>query len=111
MSSISCVDGLFFQQAPKLMDWMRDAAPVRGWQMTEDDHRRGEVIEALMCGGSAVVPSDLLTAALPELQSLIDGGLASVDCNTVKVLEPLLSRLVAATFDSYRTAGRFSQAV
>lgn len=111
VSAISHVDGLFFQQSPKLMDWMRDATPVRGWRMTPDDRRRGDVIEALMCGGVAVAPDDLLSSARPHLTPLIEGGLASLDGNTVHVLEPLLARLVAATFDSYRTAGRFSQAV
>jgi oxygen-independent coproporphyrinogen-3 oxidase len=58
-----------------------------------------------MCNGEALVPEDLLNAALPSLQSLQEDGLIVVDQQKVKVTETgkALIRNVCASFDQYLT--------
>jgi oxygen-independent coproporphyrinogen-3 oxidase len=89
-------------------------ATVRGLELTEDDRRRGAVIERLMCDFSVIVPADLLPDALPTLMPLMEAGMVLVRGRRVTMTargRPFV-RVVAAAFDAWLAkAGRHSAAV
>jgi oxygen-independent coproporphyrinogen-3 oxidase len=78
---------------------------INGHLLHEEDLRRRQLILDLMCNGEALVPEDLLNAALPSLQSLQEDGLIVVDQQKVRVTETgkALIRNVCASFDQYLT--------
>jgi oxygen-independent coproporphyrinogen-3 oxidase len=80
-----------------------------------EDRRRGEVIEALLCRGAAVIPADLLEAAAGRLAPFLASGLADLSGERLAILPGGLpyARVIAALFDSYRalTPRRFSSAI
>jgi oxygen-independent coproporphyrinogen-3 oxidase len=80
--------------------------PWINWHLLHaEDLRRRQLIMDLMCNGEALVPEDLLNAALPSLQSLQADGLIVVDQQQVNVTETgrALIRNVCASFDQYFT--------
>lgn len=86
-------------------------AVARGLALTQDDRRRAEVIERLMCDFAVDLADielrhgpapDRFSAAFARLQPLMDDGLASRDGNAVGVTDqgrPFV-RLVCAAFDT-----------
>ena len=94
-------------------------ASVRGCRMDDDDQRRADIIETLMCNFKvdlAMVAADQdFTEELASLQPMIVDGLVHVQGSLVEMTERGRSvvRVVAAIFDRYRwdTASRFSLAV
>ena len=89
-------------------------ATVRGLELTDDDRRRGAVIERLMCDFSVIVPADLLPDAMPTLMPLMEAGMVLVRGRRVTMTargRPFV-RVVAAAFDAWLAkAGRHSAAV
>jgi oxygen-independent coproporphyrinogen-3 oxidase len=91
------------QNATKIPDYERrigegQLATVRGCRVTEEDSRRGAIIEQLMCNYRAQVGS--VEAPLRELES---DGLIRRSGDWIEVTDegqPLV-RAVAAAFDSY----------
>ena len=87
--------------------------------MDDDDQRRADIIETLMCNFKvdlAMVAADQdFTEELASLQPMIVDGLVHVQGPLVEMTERGRSvvRVVAAIFDRYRwdTASRFSLAV
>ncbi|NKC29746.1 oxygen-independent coproporphyrinogen III oxidase [Falsiroseomonas selenitidurans] len=99
--------------------WRRAVAegrlPVaRGLALSEDDKRRGTVIERLMCDFTVAPPADLLEAARPALRPLEEAGILRLEATRLTMTEegrPFL-RLAAAAFDAHLShAGRHSVAV
>ena len=86
----------------------------RGVERTAEDRRRGAVIEALLCRGTARLDDDLMQLAKPRLGQFIERGLVTVEGASVSFRagsEPY-HRSVAAIFDAYRgTEKKFSSAV
>lgn len=86
----------------------------RGVERTADDQRRGALIEALLCEGSALLDDDLLNAARGRLEPFLSRGLAVLEGNRLRFCDgaEAYHRSVAAIFDVYRTGERqFSSAV
>lgn len=127
-SAISDVNGLMWQDEPKLGAWtrkVREDQPlaIHGWKRDEDDRVRESIIRALMCDLEVDIGAleawwgldfgDRFQAELDALQPLMDQELVDVDLNRVRVTErgrPLV-RVVAALFDARRNNARFSSAV
>jgi oxygen-independent coproporphyrinogen III oxidase len=86
-----------------------------GIRRTTEDRRRGTVIEALLCRGSAAIPGDLLAAARPTLERFRNRGLVEIADGAVHIAPAGLpyARSIAACFDAYRPVGelRFSAAI
>lgn len=83
---------------------------------TEDDRRRGAIIEAILCGGWASFeghPPDADTRQ--RLQPFVERGLCSVGDNAISLKTGALpyARAIASCFDIYRhpDAQRFSSAI
>lgn len=87
---------------------------TRGIARSSEDHRRGSVIEALLCRGRAAIEPDLAAGAAERLAPFIGRGLVRRDGDDL-VLEPgsePYARSIAAVFDGYRAGERqFSSAV
>lgn len=129
VSSISQVQGTFWQQSSRLAPWQREALggslePERGWVSSGEDLLREWCIAELMCHMRldadrlrerfSVEFKDHFADAVDGLQDLVHAGLVQVDARGVQVKEegrPLL-RLAAAPFDAWRGGGaRYSRAV
>ena len=86
-----------------------------GIARSPEDQRRGAVIEALLCRGAALVPSDLLAEVAERLAPFADAGLAELRGQRLAILPGGLpyARVIAALFDAYRAAAprRFSSAI
>jgi oxygen-independent coproporphyrinogen-3 oxidase len=80
-----------------------------------EDRLRGDVIEALLCRGEAVLPPCLLAEVREALVPFIASDLARLTGNKLSILPGGLpyARVIAALFDSYRAATqhRFSSAI
>lgn len=83
---------------------------------SEDDRRRGTIIEAILCGGWASFeghPPDAETRH--RLQPFVERGLCSVGENAISLKDGALpyARAIASCFDIYRhpDAQRFSSAI
>ena len=87
---------------------------TRGIARTAEDHRRGTLIESLLCRGRATIEPDLAAAAAERLAPFIGRGLVRREADEL-VLEPgsePYARSIAAVFDAYRVGQRqFSSAV
>ncbi len=90
-------------------------APALGKRRTEDDRRRGSVIENLLCQGRARLDAALLHWACDRLSPYMQAGLCSVQGGEIVLSAPALpyARSIAAAFDPYRqdSTRRFSSAV
>lgn len=94
----------------------QDRLPVeRGLRRSDDDRRRGAVIEDLLCRGRAVLPAGLRREAQQDLRPFEAAGLASLAGDDLVIESDGLpyARTIAALFDPYRKIQRrrFSSAV
>lgn len=94
----------------------QDHLPATGGvRRSNDDQRRGAVIEALLCQGQASIDADLKAEAAGALAPFIERGLARWSDTALQILPGGLpyTRTIAALFDPYRqdSARRFSSAV
>lgn len=82
---------------------------------TAQDRRRGAVIEALLCQGSARLDKDLLAEATERLVPFRERDLAVLEGDTLRISAGGVpyARTIAALFDPYRqdSVRRFSSAV
>ena len=90
-------------------------AAERGVRRSEEDRRRGEVIEQLLCHGSARLDPELIDEAATVLAPFVKRGLVSVGHEHCTIAPEGLpyARSIAAQFDPYRqdSLRRFSSAV
>lgn len=88
---------------------------VLGVRRDADDQRRGDIIMALLCQGSAFIGPDLAMMQAENLAPFIAHGLAEVEAGVLNILPGGLpyARTIAALFDPYRQASarKFSSAV
>lgn len=86
-----------------------------GIRRSDEDQRRGAVIEELLCKNRASIASDLLAATRATLEPFGERGLIDFTGDTLTIAPAGLpyARSIAACFDPYRTldALRFSSAV
>ena len=86
-----------------------------GIARTDDDRVRGEIIEALLCRGSATIDPVLDEPVLNALRPFIELELATLDNDQLSITASGLpyARVIAALFDTYRpqSVRRFSSAV
>ena len=123
-SAISTLPQGYAQNAPEVGAW-REAitggrlATTRGHALSEEDRRRGALIERILCDFTADVAEfggkDVLEDALGALQPLVDDGFVVIQ-ESVLTIPPEgrpLCRLVAQAFDAYSKTGaaRHSRAV
>ncbi|MEN3973052.1 radical SAM protein [Sphingomicrobium sp. XHP0235] len=87
----------------------------RGVSRSADDRARGDIIESLLCKGSARLSSDLIEHCRAGLRPFLDKGLATLcdDRLTITAGGLPYTRTIAALFDPYRQVSprRFSSAV
>ncbi|MDZ4307521.1 MAG: coproporphyrinogen III oxidase, partial [Allopontixanthobacter sp.] len=90
-------------------------AAGRGIRRSPDDQVRGNIIEALLCAGSALLPPALEQETREALRAFAARGLADVHDGHLTITADGLpyARSIAALFDPYRqhTPRRFSSAV
>ena len=119
-SSISCFDDVLWQNEKNAgryrMLLSQDILPATGGvRRSADDRRRGAVIEALLCNGTARIDADLLAEVSGRLAPFLARDLAVLDGGSLSILPGGLpyARTIAALFDPYRqdSARRFSSAV
>jgi oxygen-independent coproporphyrinogen-3 oxidase len=119
-SAIGCFPDLLVQNEKNAgryrMLVSQDRLPAaHGVRRSRDDQRRGALIEALLCHGTASLDADLATEAAARLAPFIERGLASLEGDSLTIAPAGLpyARTVAALFDPYRqdSARRFSSAV
>jgi oxygen-independent coproporphyrinogen-3 oxidase len=122
-SSISEVGGAFIQNEREVHRWAErlengELPVVRGWDLTDDDKLRGDVIQRLFCQLEVdpaalskrhhVDFSTVCARELEELKGLERDGLLEREGQRIKVtaLGQLLLRNIAAVFDSYLRAAK-----
>lgn len=107
----------YVQNAPDTAGWARavldgDLATVRGFELTDEDRLRGEIIEDLLTGFSAdlsekragIVPGQSwINQHIIGLDDLVEDGLCTVLGSRVTIPADarFLARIVAARFDGY----------
>jgi oxygen-independent coproporphyrinogen-3 oxidase len=119
-SAIGCFPDLLVQNEKNAgryrMLLSQDRLPAaHGVRRSRDDQRRGALIEALLCHGTASLDADLATEAAARLAPFIERGLASLKGDSLTIAPAGLpyARTIAALFDPYRqdSVRRFSSAV
>jgi oxygen-independent coproporphyrinogen-3 oxidase len=110
VSGIGEVDGAYFQNRRKLIDYERAVddtglAVDRGYLLTDDDRVRRVVIASLMCSfrvDLAEFEADF-TAELKALQPMVEDGLVTIDGKRVEITETgrLFVRNVCMEFDAH----------
>ncbi|MBA4160841.1 MAG: oxygen-independent coproporphyrinogen III oxidase [Novosphingobium sp.] len=119
-SAIGCFPELLVQNEKNAgryrMLLSQDRLPAaHGVRRSRDDQRRGAVIEALLCHGTASLDADLATETAARLAPFVERGLARLEGDTLTIAPQGLpyARTIAALFDPYRqdSARRFSSAV
>lgn len=119
-SAISCFDDLLVQNEKNAgryrMLLSQDVLPAaHGIARSAEDRRRGAIITALLCQGSARLDPDLLAETAPRLAPFVDRALAALDgpLLTIRPEGRPYARTIAAMFDPYRqdSLRRFSSAV
>lgn len=119
-SAIGCFPDLLVQNEKNAgryrMLLSQDRLPAaHGVRRSRDDQRRGALIEALLCHGTASLDADLATEAAARLAPFIERGLASLEGDSLTIAPAGLpyARTIAALFDPYRqdSVRRFSSAV
>jgi len=87
----------------------------RGVIRGEDDRRRGQAIEQLLCNGKANVAGLVDVQLLERLRPFLDRGLATLEAGRLRLPDygRPYARVIAALFDRYRqpAAQRFSSAI
>lgn len=123
VTAISDVAGSYVQNDPALLRYYAalDAGRLpteRGIMLSDDDCRRRQVINNLMCNLSWKMSAEDRVYFQPELerlQGMVDDGLVELDGDRVQVTElgRLFVRNVAMTFDAYlpRQTNQFSRTV
>ncbi|WP_353230635.1 oxygen-independent coproporphyrinogen III oxidase [Novosphingobium sp.] len=118
-SSISQFDSVYIQNEKNIGRYrmLSDAGQLpgrRGIERSNDDLRRGAVINALLCRGWATIDADLAAGAAARLAPFAARGLIRREADRL-ILEPgsePYARSIAAVFDGYRSGERqFSSAV
>ena len=88
---------------------------AHGIRRSEEDRRRGRVIEQLLCNGKAEVQDLLGQDRLARLRPFLDNGLATIEAGKLRLPDygRPYARVIASLFDSYRqpAARRFSSAI
>lgn len=76
----------------------------RGIILNEDDQITGQVIEQLLCQGTADLDPDVADVIWPRLSNFAQRGLLIRETNRIVILEAGLpySRLISSQFDKYR---------
>lgn len=119
-SAIGCFPDLLVQNEKNAgryrMLLSQDRLPAaHGIRRTRDDQRRGAVIEALLCHGTASLDADLAAEAAARLTPFVERGLARLGGDSLTIAPEGLpyARTIAALFDPYRqdSVRRFSSAV
>ena len=119
-SAIGCYPDLLVQNEKNAgryrMSLSQDLLPASGGvRRSPDDQRRGAVIEALLCYGSASLDPDLAAEAAARLAPFAARGLAVLEGEVLTIAPEGLpyARTIAALFDPYRqdSVHRFSSAV
>jgi len=119
-SAIGCFPDLLVQNEKNAgryrMLLSQDRLPAaHGLRRSRDDQRRGALIEALLCHGTASLDADLATEAAARLAPFVERGLARLEGDSLTIAPAGLpySRTIAALFDPYRlnSVRRFSSAV
>jgi len=122
MSSISQNSSCYRQNMKELKDWHtaieENKLPAhKGYQMTEDDKLRREVIMKIMCSGNVVYQvfndkygidfEDMFKGALAQLDEPAKDGLVEFSKSGFRVTSQgrLLLRNIAMPFDAYLQAG------
>lgn len=111
MSAISDVGGAFFQNPATVAEYVEEVdtgrlRPARGWLRTDEDHRRENIIRALMCQGRAEwgpqerqhFAAEARRLRDPELRSLVE---VRDDALVLTPLGLVFPRNVARIFDAY----------
>jgi oxygen-independent coproporphyrinogen-3 oxidase len=119
-SAIGCFPDLLVQNEKNAgryrMLLSRDRLPAaHGVRRSRDDQRRGALIEALLCYGTASLDADLANEAAVRLAPFVERGLARLEGDSLTIAPEGLpyARTIAALFDPYRqdSVRRFSSAV
>ena len=119
-SAISSFPDLLIQQEKnsgryRMLLSQGQLASNRGIRRSEEDQKRGALIESLLCQGHAVLDTKMAAEILPRLQPFIAHGLVNLTGSGVAIAPKGLpyARTVAAQFDPYRqnSLTRFSSAV
>ena len=119
-SAIGCYPDLLVQNEKNAgryrMLLSQDLLPATGGiRRSPDDQRRGAVIEALLCYGSASLDPDLAAEAAAKLAPFAARDLAVLEGEVLTIAPEGLpyARTIAALFDPYRqdSVHRFSSAV
>lgn len=123
VSAIGRVDGLYVQNQREIEKYYaaldEGVLPVmRGWRMTEEDHLRADIIQALMCNFRLSISEfecrtgacfrEMFAQELIELEVLADAGLVEVRDDALLVTLPgrMLVRIIAMVFDAHLRADR-----
>jgi oxygen-independent coproporphyrinogen-3 oxidase len=112
-SAISTLPQGYAQNAPEIGAWRRaistdQLATVRGRALTEDDRRRGGLIESLLCRFEADLSRfggrGAYARELHALTPLIEDGLVCIEGERLIIPQDArpLARVVAEKFDAYR---------
>ena len=122
-SSIGRLPRGFVQNSPDIGGYARaidsgQLATAKGIELSEDDRRRGRIIQRLMCDFAAdadELTEDAFAVALDALAPLAAEGIVRIEGRHIAVTHsgrPFV-RLVAAAFDAYLVKGtaRHSAAV
>ena len=111
-SAISRLPQGFVQNAPDVAGYTRaiaakQLATVRGVRISDDDRRRGAIIERLMCDLAVnldqIAPNISFEAETAALDPFVHEGLVRIEARRITITEngrPFV-RLVAAAFDNY----------
>ena len=82
---------------------------------SEEDRRRGRIIEQLLCNGEAAADGLFQPDLMERLHPFLDKGLATIECGQLRlpVYGRPYARVIASLFDQYRqpAARRFSSAI
>jgi len=88
---------------------------AHGIRRSNDDQRRGQAIEQLLCNGKAEIHGLLDHDLLERLRPFLDRGLATIEADRLRLPDfgRPYARVIASLFDSYRqpAARRFSSAI
>ena len=119
-SAISSFPGLLVQNEKNSGRYRMQASQGRltashGIFRTEDDQKRGAIIESLLCQARARIPEAIRREIAGRLCPFTVRGLAAMEGNCLTILPDRLpyARTIAALFDPYRAVAqrRFSSAV
>ena len=111
-SAISTLPQGYAQNVSEIRAWKTAIAAnrfscARGHELSEDDRRRGDLIEQIMCGFAADLADygglDTFARELEALRILADDGLVTIDGSRLAIPDNArpFCRIVAQAFDAY----------